>query len=687
MKGKLSKYLIIFLPLLGAIYLLYPTWMANKLIDEENRLKESNDIQALEQFRAEHGEQLAKLKLGRLKLGLDLRGGMYVTLEVDAVKLLEEAADPTAAGDDLFMQVIDATRRESETSDEAVIKIFQKNFNNIAKAQGKSLVNYYDLANTNNVTEERIIEKLSRDIDDAIDQAQQVIRQRVDPTGTSEVNIQKQGTRRMLLELPGVNDEKAMRKLLEGTARLEFKLVRNGNTAILRSFAVVDRFLKSKSGNAPAAAPVKTDSAAAKPDSTKNTAVADSSKKDSTKAAAAPADNANPYANLSAEETMRRYAVDHPFSSLMQIAVSNGGVFLVTDANLNQMPPETPFGIYVDETKLPLLDSLLKRPDIHRLLAGDLDLAIHAKPVPNSATDDGKKDFLVEVVKRDPELTGDVVTEAFPTFDQSTNSPIVSMSMNSDGAERWARITGANIKKQVAIILDGRVYSAPTVQNKITGGNSQITGMADIEEAKYLATTLKAGALKAPVKIIEERVVGPSLGEDSIRNGMMSAVIAFVLVVLFMIVYYAFAGAVANVAMLINVLLNIAALAGFGGTLSLPGIAGIILTIGLAVDANIIIFERIREEIYRGRTLRAAIDEGFRHALPPILDSHVTTMISGLILYFMGYGPIQGFALTLIIGILTTLFTGIIVSRAIIELWISRPGASIHFGQHPTIKL
>lgn len=687
MKGKLSKYLIIFLPLLGAIYLLYPTWMANKLIDEENRLKESNDIQALEQFRAEHGEQLAKLKLGRLKLGLDLRGGMYVTLEVDAVKLLEEAADPTAAGDDLFMQVIDATRRESETSDEAVIKIFQKNFNNIAKAQGKSLVNYYDLANTNNVTEERIIEKLSRDIDDAIDQAQQVIRQRVDPTGTSEVNIQKQGTRRMLLELPGVNDEKAMRKLLEGTARLEFKLVRNGNTAILRSFAVVDRFLKSKSGNAPAAAPVKTDSAAAKPDSTKNTAVADSSKKDSTKAAASPADNANPYANLSAEETMRRYAVDHPFSSLMQIAVSNGGVFLVTDANLNQMPPETPFGIYVDETKLPLLDSLLKRPDIHRLLAGDLDLAIHAKPVPNSATDDGKKDFLVEVVKRDPELTGDVVTEAFPTFDQSTNSPIVSMSMNSDGAERWARITGANIKKQVAIILDGRVYSAPTVQNKITGGNSQITGMADIEEAKYLATTLKAGALKAPVKIIEERVVGPSLGEDSIRNGMMSAVIAFVLVVLFMIVYYAFAGAVANVAMLINVLLNIAALAGFGGTLSLPGIAGIILTIGLAVDANIIIFERIREEIYRGRTLRAAIDEGFRHALPPILDSHVTTMISGLILYFMGYGPIQGFALTLIIGILTTLFTGIIVSRAIIELWISRPGASIHFGQHPTIKL
>jgi preprotein translocase subunit SecD len=351
------------------------------------------------------------------------------------------------------------------------------------------------------------------------------------------------------------------------------------------------------------------------------------------------------------------------------------------------LPPAAEYYYTTDEKSKAAILNYMKRDDIRRLLPGDLELVVDAKPLRGTETT-GAPLYSMYVVKRDAELTGEVIVDAFENFDPTNNRPIVDMMMNDEGSEKWARITGANVGKRIAVVLDGEVYSAPTVQNKITGGRSQITGMANIEEAKLLKIILKAGALKAPVKIIEERLVGPSLGEDSIRYGMLSGVIAFLLVVLFMTVYYSTAGLVANLAMLINVALNIAALAAFGGTLSLPGIAGIILTIGLAVDANIIIFERIREEIYRGRTLRAAIDEGFRHALPPIIDSHVTTLITALILLYFGYGAIQGFAVTLIIGIFSTLFTGIIVSRAIIELVVNRkPGATINFGQHATLNL
>lgn len=667
MKGKVSKLLTVIVPVVLAVFLLYPTWRSQQMAAEREALDSAAQIQ----WDQVNGEDFRKEKLRALKLGLDLRGGMYVTLEVDVVRLLEEAAD-RAAVDETFERVIEATRQQAEQSDEDVLDIFLRNFDRIARPQGKSLVTYYELVDVRDISEERIIERLKRDVSEAIDQALEVIRQRIDKFGVTEPTIQKQGTRRILLELPGVQDEREMRQLLQTTARLEFKLLRHGND-VLYAFLNIDRYLAGKSSS----------DTARSTDTTATTAKATTTDtaRAKTKDSAAKTD---PYAGLSDEEKIAKFRREHPFLSLFtgQILVGERyQPFDIAEEVIPKLPADAEFYFLTGEDGKRQLQSLLARPDIRRMLPADAEIAFSAKP--ERGTDNSpNRIYAMYVLKRDPELTGDVVTDAYATFDQMTNRPMVLMYMNSDGAERWAKITGANIGKRIAIVLDGEVYSAPVVRSKITGGSSQIEGMANVEEAKLLQIVLKAGALKAPVKIIEERVVGPSLGEDSIRSGISASLIAFALVVLFMVTYYSLGGVVAVLAMLINVMLNLGILAGFGGTLSLPGIAGIILTLAIAVDANIIIFERIREELHRGRSLRASIDEGFRHALPPIIDSHVTTFLTGLILFVLGYGPIQGFATTLMIGILTTLFTSIMVSRAIIDLWLSRsPQARISFGE------
>ncbi len=266
-------------------------------------------------------------------------------------------------------------------------------------------------------------------------------------------------------------------------------------------------------------------------------------------------------------------------------------------------------------------------------------------------------------------------------FDPNSGAPIVLMEMNAEGAERWADITGRNIKKRVAIVLDGSVYSAPTVQNKIAGGSSQITGSQDINEANLLSIILKAGALKAPIKIIEERLVGPSLGEDSIRQGLNALLLAAGLVILFMAIYYAFGGIVADAAVILNVLMTLAILAAFGATLTLPGIGGIVLTIGMAVDANILIYERIREELSYGKALKNAVEIGYEKAFVAIFDSNVTTFMTGVILYAFGSGPIQGFAVTLMIGIAVTLFTAVYMTKTLFMVMLDRGTSSLNFGQ------
>ncbi|MBM4150172.1 MAG: protein translocase subunit SecD [Ignavibacteria bacterium] len=710
MKNKqLRRWLLILGPLVAAAVILWPTVDAYLLEQEESQalhqVLHGKDSTAFKAFENAKGERYRTAKMNRVKLGLDLRGGMYVMMEVAVDTLLRETAARETI-DETFEAVMKATHAQAESSGDDYLDVFHANFDRIARPKGKSLISYFDVPGVQDVTDEKVKERLREDVDGAIDQALEVIRQRIDKFGVSEPNITKQGSRRIVLELPGVNNEKEMRQLLSTTARLEFKLVRN-NADIVKALYRIDAYLAKSNGGS------KTDTAIAAVDSTAKDSVkkdttavaaksdkkkkdtsavaADTSKKDTSKTASA--DSADPYKGLKDEEKAKRYQKDHELTSLIQVfPLDQEGRFISKDGNPSyffneSQVPELEYVMYIPSKLYAKFMSILDRADIKKLIPSDLQLLRSAKP--EFVSKDLKDTtFAMWCVLRNAELTGEYVTDARASSDPMTNLPVVMMEMDQEGAEKWADVTGKNIKKKVAIVLDDQVYSAPVVQNKIAGGSSQITGMDSPEEARLLEIVLKAGALKAPVKIVEERVVGPSLGEDSIRRGLMGMGIAFLLVVLFMGLYYSTAGMVANLAVILNVLLILAILTPLvisgGGTLTLPGIAGIILTIGMAVDANILVFERIREEMLRGRGFRNAVDEGFSKALSAIVDSNVTTFLTGLILFLLGTGPVQGFALTLMIGIVTTFFTAIVVSRAMIELMMSN-GKEINFGQPTTM--
>jgi len=706
---QLRRWLLILGPLVAAAVILWPTVDAYLLEQEESQALHQalhgKDSSALKAFESAKGERYRTAKMNRVKLGLDLRGGMYVMMEVAVDTLLRETAARETI-DETFESVMKAAHAQAESSGDDYLDVFHANFDRIARPKGKSLISYFDVPGVQDVTDEKVKERLREDVDGAIDQALEVIRQRIDKFGVSEPNITKQGSRRIVLELPGVNNEKEMRQLLSTTARLEFKLVRN-NADIVKALYRIDAYLAKSNGGS------KTDTAIAAVDSTAKDTVkkdttaiaaksdkkkkdtsavaADTSKKDTSKTASA--DSADPYKGLKDEEKAKRYQKDHQLTSLIQVfPLDQEGRFISKDGNPSyffneSQVPELEYVMYIPSKLYAKFMSILDRADIKKLIPSDLQLLRSAKP--EFVSKDLKDTtFAMWCVLRNAELTGEYVTDARASSDPMTNLPVVMMEMDQEGAEKWADVTGKNIKKKVAIVLDDQVYSAPVVQNKIAGGSSQITGMDSPEEARLLEIVLKAGALKAPVKIVEERVVGPSLGEDSIRRGLMGMGIAFLLVVLFMGLYYSTAGMVANLAVILNVLLILAILTPLvisgGGTLTLPGIAGIILTIGMAVDANILVFERIREEMLRGRGFRNAVDEGFSKALSAIVDSNVTTFLTGLILFLLGTGPVQGFALTLMIGIVTTFFTAIVVSRAMIELMISN-GKEINFGQPTTM--
>ncbi|MCX7908009.1 MAG: protein translocase subunit SecD [Ignavibacteria bacterium] len=707
MKKSIGKIILVIAPLIISLFLLYPTYNASKLEKIRQQYFENakkaatpqDSLAIIEKFEKAYGEELINARANRIKLGLDLRGGMYVTLEVDVLKMLEEAAQRDAI-DDIFLEVLEKTKQDAKNSNEDVVDIFKKNFDQIARPKRKFLSDYYDFGGDAAESEEKIIEKLKENAQESIDQALQVIRQRVDKYGISEPTIQKIGQRRILLELPGVTNEKEMRQLIQTTARLEFKLVRNDEN-LVAAFYKIDEFLKKEKL-------VTKEMPNIPPDTTKKSqeiAPLDTTKKEiknkdtnivnskvDTAKKAEVQDTTDPYAGLSQEEKSKKYLEDHPFTTLF---ITN---YLPPNAERTQYQrdvrfynasqvPKGEFDFEIFEDVWNKFEVIINRKEVRALLPYDIEILRSAKP--NIIKDNTGKEYKIYsfyALKREPELTGEVITDAIATYDPTTNQPIVTMSMNTDGAEKWARITGANIKKRIAIVLDNVVYSAPVVQQKIVGGNSQITGMSSPEEAKLLKIVLKAGALKAPVQIIEERIVGPSLGEDSIQKGIQSLIIAAILVLLFMMIYYSLAGVYANVAVLINVLLIVGIMAAFQGTLTLPGIAGIILTLGMAVDANVLIYERVREELDKGRSIRSAIDEGYSKALSAILDSNITTFITGLILYFLGTGPIQGFAMTLMIGIITTLFTAILISKALFQITLNLGANNISFGQPKTLS-
>lgn len=629
MKNNRGKIILILAVFALAIYFLYPTYQAYMI---EKKLKSISGNDSLNYVQSNE-QTIRSARAKRIKVGLDLQGGMRVVLEVNVLRMLEEMAKNK---DDQFTAIIADIAKESQTSDDLLINVFRRHF----EAKDIRLSRYYGtLRETNN----EIAKRLGDESDKAVDRAMEIVRNRVDQYGVSEPSIQKQGGRRIIVELPGVSKEEEVRKLLQGTALLEFKLMKDPEI-IYKTLDAIDKFLASQGYTDSTSFASKSDSAKKQPEN----ALAALQKNDSSKTAVNEG-NKSP-------EQLRK---EHPF------------LFLV------RPNPQGSGESYVSENDKMIVDRILKRPDIQKLLPSDMQFYYASKP---AFVDKGVKYFTLFGLKSTPELTGNVVVNARATIDPNFNQPIVTMEMNNEGARDWARITGANINKRMAIVLDNSVFSAPVIRGKITGGRSQIEGMANLDEARLLEIVLKAGALPAPVDIMEQRSVGPSLGEDSISAGINSFSIALIVTALFMIVYYRTGGMVATVALLINILFIFAVLAAFGGTLTLPGIAGIVLTIGMAVDANVLIYERIREEQRTGKTLRAAIDAGYAKAFSAIFDSNVTTFFSGVVLFQFGTGPVQGFALTLMMGVTANLFTAIVITRVIFNIMTERGTTNINFG-------
>jgi len=624
--------------IIGAIalclYLLYPTYEDAQNSKEVSAKMESYKADILKSNPAiteqQLDEKLSSIKDSilvntpeyksarekRMKLGLDLQGGMYLVMEVNTAKLLEKLAkDP----DEQFRQILKEAEEDSKNTDDNVVSIFSRKM----KAKNVRMSRYFGSIRED---DDQIANKLEQQETDAVTRAIEIISNRVNQYGVSEPNIQKQGSRRIIIELPGVAREEEAKRLLQGQALLEFKMVKDPAFAI----GVMNKIDETLAG-------------LNKIDSAKNksavTAKTDTTQKDQ---------------KLSEEE----FAKEHPFFTLARLIDPQGRV---ADA-------------YVKENDRSKIDALLNNPEVKKVMPDNVQFLYDNKPEIGS---DGVAYYRMYMVNKTAELTGGVVVNAQANIDPTNAEPEVTMEMNNEGAREWARITGANVNKRCAVVLDGRVYTAPTIQGKIPGGRSRISGSANMEEAKLLEIVLKAGALPAPIETLEQRTIGPSLGQDSISKGLNSSWIGFLMVALFMAFYYKKAGTFADFALTVLLLLGI--LAGFGATLTLPGIAGIVLTIGVAVDANVIIFERIREELSTGKTVKAAVDSGFRLSFAPIFDSNITSFFTGLILYQFGSGPIQGFALTLMIGLATSLFSQLVVVRVIFDFMLAK-GYKINVG-------
>ena len=542
---------------------------------------------------------------------------MYLKMEVNTAKLLEKLArDP----DDQFKQALTASEAESKDSDENVVSILARKM----KQQGIRMSRYFGSIREDDA---EITSKLLQQESDAVTRAIEIISNRVNQYGVSEPSIQKQGSRRIIVELPGIAREEEAKRLLQGSALLEFKLVKDPEFAI-PIMNQIDLALAGKLKDSTA-----TD---------KTTAVkTDTTKKDE---------------KLTAEQ----FAKEHPFFAVARLLDPQGRT---ADA-------------YVNANDRNKISAYLENPEVKKVVPDNIQFIYDAKP---ETDPNGEKYYRMYMVNKEASLTGGVIVDAQSNIDPTTSAPVVNMQMNAEGSRDWAQITGSNINKRCAIVLDGDVYSAPNIIGKIPSGNSQITGSANLDEAKLLEIVLKAGALPAPIEILEQSTVGPSLGQDSISKGLNSTWIGYVIIAVFMIFYYRKAGTFASFSLMVTILLLVGVLAGFGATLTLPGIAGIILTMGMAVDANVIIFERIREELGTGKTVKAAIESGFKMSYSAIFDSNITTFFTGLILYQFGTGPIQGFALTLMIGLVTSLFAQLIVVRVIFDFMIVR-GYKINVG-------
>lgn len=594
-----------------------------------------------------------------IALGLDLRGGMNVTMEISLEELILNLAGNTE--DENFHQALRNATERSKQSQTDYVTLFGEELKQLSP--NTSFASFF--ATKENVgsinaqsSDSEVLGFLRTQSESAIDRSYNILRTRIDKFGVASPNIQKQqGTNRILIELPGVTDEERVRSLLQGSAKLEF----------WETYDNLEIYPLLENVNQTLAATLKSK----KP--SEETALAD-----------LEADTTEEEADLGELAAITGGQTDSVTqdSADAQLAAQNNPLFNIMQPSIvigqNQQPMLRPGPVigYVELKDTAKVNDILRDSVIQSIIPANVKLAWAVKPI-------SKEDRRLELYALKPStsdgeaaLAGSVIADARADFDINGN-PQVTMTMNTEGAREWRRITAAasadpNNKKSIAIVLDDVVYSAPTVQDEIAGGNSSISGNFQIEDTQDLANVLKAGRLPAPAKIVEEAVIGPTLGQAAIDAGINSSVIGLIVVLVFMVVYYNRAGWVANIAVLVNVFFIMGILASIGAVLTLPGIAGIVLTMGTAVDANVLIYERIREEMRLGKSIRQSIADGYKHAMPSILDSQITTFLVGVILFIFGTGPIAGFATTLMIGIITSLFTSIFISRIIFEWMLEK---------------
>ena len=614
--------IVIGVVLLWALYALFPTIKYNTLSEDEKTSMEEEGIL----------EQLEKKTIRR---GLDLQGGMHIVLEVDIPTLVENLASNK---NNRFYEVFDKVK----TGDEMSAEDFINRFATEAKSQDLRLNRYYMDYGSDPVSIQAALED---EATDAINRALEILQNRVDEFGVSEPTIQKQGNRRIIVELAGIQDPDRARSLLQSTALLEFALLKDG--AVTQNLLTrVDRILKGsddledlletkEDSTDEEQAPIETETRVADEEEVSLTELFGITEEDTT-----------------AEDTTevlvdKDLFEERPFSSLLRQIGNDLGV---------------------PEQNMRAVNKIMGMSDIQDILKGGEGRLSMSKEKDTWTLPEGGSESFYRMYHLEAEagLTGGVIEEALATL--YNGQPIVTLGMNSEGAKTWSRVTGANVGRRLAILLDGNVHMAPVIRTKITDGQTQVEGFANMNEAKDIAIVLRAGALPAPVDIIEERTVGPSLGQDSIDQGTQSIIIGLVLVLAFMVFYYRGAGLIAAFAVLWNLILVLSILAMLKATLTLPGIAGLILTVGMAVDANVIIFERIREELIKGKTPRSAIDSGYSRAITTIIDANVTTILAALVLMQFGTGPIRGFAVVLFWGIATSMFTAIFTTRTIFNL-------------------
>ena len=622
-------------------------------------------------------------------LGLDLKGGMNVILEVSVPDVVKALSDHKEETDENFRKAVEQATSEAASSQNDFISLFIKDYK--ALAPQKSLAELFATQQlrdkvTTKSTDSQVESVLREEVKSAINNSYNVLRTRIDRFGVVQPNIQalegQEG--RIMVEMPGVKEPERVRKLLQGSANLEFWETYNTQEIVPFLVTLDGKLAAALSGIEEQEAPEGETVAETPAAPVQEEAAADSAKAakgDLAEALGSKAEDGESASPMSAEEIEKAHR-QHPILSRLQVIQGAYGCAVG----------------YAAKRDMDDLTALLETPEAKEVLPADLRLKWGVKGIGEGSSANIYELYAIKVTERNGRapLEGDVVIDASESYDQH-GRPCVSMSMNVDGARRWAALTRANVNRAIAIVLDDNVYSAPNVQNEITGGRSEITGHFTTEDTRDLANVLKSGKMPAPAKIVSEEIVGPSLGAESIRQGIWSCVIAFVILMIYMITMYGLIpGMVANCALILNLFFTVGILTSFQAALTMSGIAGMVLSLGMAVDANVLIYERTKEELKAGKKVREALSAGYSNAFSAILDSNVTSVITAIILYYFGTGPIRGFATTLLIGICVSFFTAVFLTRVVYTQMMDRDkwlnltfqtaiGKKISF-QNPTYK-